>query len=223
MQLEFIDLGRVGDDDAPIVNSTYDLWLETYTPILKTAGETIRPELFYRSKVLTLIRDSTKVLSFSLNNVLNLSLNGVDDLSYFSAMPKDILGHLKASRQKMFTIEWVTVHPDERAKLTKIRQSDLIMAISIFAMTNTHCDAAMGFSRIDLGADRLAAKFGARPHGTVSVHDIDCNVMIARKEWYLKPKHALLASIVSDLWKNKINKTQLVSDTKDGETYEAAI
>ncbi|RYG94982.1 MAG: hypothetical protein EON58_15135 [Alphaproteobacteria bacterium] len=210
MQLEIIDLSSIQDRQLPLVNEAYRLWVETYQPILEAAGESLKPEYFFRSKTMIMIRDEEKVLSFSLNNVLNLGLSGVSDLSYFQEMPLATFEQLRSERFKLFTIEWVTVHPDFRARMTKIQQADLIMGLSINSMTHTDCDGAIGYSRIDLGADRIASRFGARAQEPTLAHGVECNVMLARREWVIPHKFKQIQAVVDGLWNEQINTSSLI-------------
>lgn len=219
MQFEIIDMARLQNEQRPLIAQAYGMWRETYAPILKAAGESLMADHFYRAKIMNVIHTDGRIHSFSLNNVLDLALPGLPELGYFAEMPPTLLKSFVASETRLFTIEWVTVHPELRGKMTKIQQADLIMGLSIREMTHTHCDGAIGYSRIDLGADRIASRFGARPQEQITAHGIACNVMLARREWVTPHKYAVVQKAVDDLWNSKTNHTSLI---QEGTVYENA-
>jgi hypothetical protein len=214
MKLELIDFSNIRLEQVDLVNSAFGLWRETFDPILEKAGETLHTDGFFRAKIASVIHTDGHIHSFSLSNILDLRIDGVNELGYFHEMPKPLLGEFVNRGTRLMTIEWVTVHPEMRLKLTKIQQADLIMGCSIRALLSTECDGAIGYSRIDLGADRIASRFGAKAQATVMAHGIECNVMLARREWVTAHKFKVVQSSVDDLWTNKLNTTALISDTE---------
>jgi hypothetical protein len=223
MRLEIVDFSNIRPAQVSLMNSVFSLWRETFTPILEGANEILRPETFFRAKIASVIHTDGCIHSFSLSNVLDLRINGADELGYFHEMPKGLLAEFKNRGTRLMTIEWVTVHPEMRHKLTKIQQSDLIMGCSIRALLHTECDGAIGYSRIDLGADRIASRFGARPQDKVMAHGIECNVMLARREWVTEHKFKVVQNAVDELWNGKLNTTSLISNNiMEGDTDEIA-
>ncbi len=110
---------------------------------------------------------------------------------------------IKANGDRVFAVEWVTVHPDRRAKFSKVQLADLIMGVSTRFMLETESDFVMGFSRTDLGADRIAACLGIRPHGLVNFHGIECQVMIGRRQWVGAHRFAVVERAIEDLWNRR--------------------
>jgi hypothetical protein len=212
MHLSLIDLGEVRPEEIDLVNSCYQLWREIYTPILQADNKQIDVESFYRPKMLSVIHTGSQVHSFSLHNILDLHLIGVDQLRYFLPMPQDVLERLRGEHARLFTIEWITVHPDQQKRFSKISQADLIMGLSIRAMAHSHCDAAVGFSRVDERADRIASKYGAQAQASTEMLGIACNVMLARREWFKAHPFATVESVLNELWKNKSNHTSYIKD-----------
>lgn len=186
MRLQTVHLADAQNDEIKLVNATYRLWKETYGPILKDAGLALQPESFHRSQFLTVIHDQGAPLSFSLSSFLNLTIDGTADMKYFDPMSACLKEKFTKENPRVMTIEWVTVHPKERERVSKIRQSDLIMGCSFRAFRDSAADVAMGFSRTDLGADRIAEQFGCVGQETTSLFGIECRVMMISKQM-LKP------------------------------------
>jgi len=223
MQLELIDLSSIRPEQVTLLNSAFGLWRETFEPILNKAQERLQVDTFFRSKIASVIHTNGHLHSFSLSNVLDLRINGTNELGYFHEMPKKLLSEYVNRGTRLLTIEWVTVHPEMRLKLTKIQQADLIMGCSLQALLHTDCDGAIGYSRIDLGADRIASRFGARPQELVQAHGVDCHVMLARKEWIIPHKFKVVQDAVNELWNKRLNTTSLIANApKKGNIDEIA-
>lgn len=202
-RLTLIDLDKIRSDDADLVDRCHSLWMETYKPILETAGEVIHSDGFFRSRVLMAVQQEDRLIGFSLARFFDLRVGSMSQVSYFDPMPEGVLREIKNNGDRVFAVEWVTVHPEQRAKFSKVQLADLIMGVSTKFMLETESDFVMGFSRTDLGADRIAACLGIRPHGLVNFHGIECQVMIGRRAWVGPHRFAVVERAIQDLWNHR--------------------
>lgn len=200
MELSKISLASVADSDVELVSNVFDMWKTEYTPIVNGAGGELKAESFHRSQFLNVIHDNGEPLSFSLSSFLNVKLRGMYELGYFASLSDELRVRFKVENPRIMTIEWVTVAPMERARISKIRQSDLIMGSSMRFFGASAADVAIGFSRTDLGADRIAAQFGCVPQGLTSVFGIDCQVMMVRQTDLRPHKFAVVQRAIDGLW-----------------------
>lgn len=199
-ELILIDLDRIRENDIGLVEECHSLWVETYKPILEAAGESLHSDGFFRSRVLMAVRQGDVLVGFCLARFFDLRVSSMAKASYFDPMPEVLLRGLSEQGDRVFAVEWVTVRPEQRAKFSKVQLADLIMGVSTRFMLETESDFVMGFSRTDLGADRIAACLGIRPHGIVNFHGIDCQVMIGRREWVGAHRFAVVERAIEDLW-----------------------
>lgn len=210
MTFELVYLNDRTVESSLLINECYALWLETYSPIVEAAGKALEPSSFFNNKILSVIHEQGSVLSFACNNIHDLSDPSVRALPYFARLSGTLMERLR--NLKVFTVEWVTVHPEQRAKVSKVQQSDLIMSLGIRSMMHSPCNAAIGFSRTDLKADRIAERSGGRPQEYVSVFNIECAVMLALKSWVTTHKYQAVQNVIDELWTNKINHTSEIDD-----------
>ncbi len=123
------------------------------------------------------------------------------DLPYFDSVSLEIKKQLLENREKIFSCEFVTVHPELRARFSRIQHGDLIMGLAFKVFEFSSCTSAMGFSREDNKADKMAMRFGFEKIDRINLHGINCGVMILKKQ-NLK-EHPL--EIASTEIKNKFN------------------
>lgn len=200
MELRIIEISKANRFDASLVGAAYALWVQTYTPIVAAAGRTLSPESFHRSQFVTMICEGQRVLSFALSSHFDMSIPGVSDMAYFSPMSDGLKAKFIRENPKVMTIEWVTVDPAERERVSKIRQPDLIMGCCFKRFALTDADVAMGFSRVDYGADRIAAQYGCEPQEDTSMFNIACKVMMVRRHQVKSHRFAVVQSAVDRLW-----------------------
>ncbi|MFZ4404263.1 MAG: hypothetical protein ACOYOK_09200 [Pseudobdellovibrionaceae bacterium] len=198
-----IDLHQLNQFTLPIVNQAFDLWKSVYSEILENAGEILVPDYFYKCKIISVIYENDIVQAFTLHNVYNLSANGVCDLSYFSPLNEFTKQKLKHEGHKVWTCEWVTVHPDFRGRFTKVQLGEVIMGLAFKLFAELDCTSAMGFSRKDIKADRMAEKFGFISIDTIVRHGIECGVMFLKKENLLPHPYEKTQIKIDSLYENK--------------------
>ncbi len=206
MQLTCINLQNLtalSSDDVRLLSNVIDLWKETYSAILKNAGEDFRADDFFAARAAMILHEGHTPIGFCLLNSRHLGLPGTSDCSYFHALPLEVLEQLRKSQEKMFSIEWVTVHPEHRAKFRKVQIADLLMGVSFRVFHTTDHSMAIGFSRTDVGADRIAMNFGGRGFAEISLHGIPCRVMLGRKEWIGAHRFAVVEKAIEELWQTK--------------------
>lgn len=225
-QLTLIDLDDIQKNDTCLVEDCHTLWKQTYTPILHAAGEKIHSDGFFRSRVLMAVRREEKVVGFSLARFFDLRVPSTSEASYFDPVPKplmrNLMRNLSACGDRICAVEWVTVRPELRAKFSKIQLVDLVMGVAIRFMLKTKSDAVMGFSRVDVGADRIAASFGIRPQGLVNLHGIDCQIMIGRREWVGAHRFAAVERAIADLWERRQDRYFAAENAAGSEAHEEA-
>lgn len=221
-QLTLIDLDRIQKTDTHLVEDCHKLWTETYSSILQSAGETIHSDGFFRSRILIAVRCGEQTAGFCMARFFDLRVPSMAESSYFDPVPDPLMHDLCASGDRIFAVEWVTVRPEFRAKFSKVQLVDLIMGVSIRFMFETTSDAVMGFSRVDVGADRIASSFGIRPHGLVNFHGIDCQIMIGRREWLGAHRFAVVERAIEDLWGRRQDRYFTAEGGAGAGTYEKA-
>lgn len=199
MKFETIDLRDLRLQRHPLVNQAFALWMETYLPILGGVGLKLKPSTFYSAQFLNVIHRDGEVLSLALANVRDTGSRALEDVSYFSPMLPDRITKLRRDFSKVMSLEFITVHPRERARVAKIRQPELIVGCISNVFLRCGAEAAVGFSRIDLGADRLAAQFGFVPHEPTKMFGIECILMIAKRSEIRRHKHAVIQNAIDGL------------------------
>jgi hypothetical protein len=194
-----------------LVSHCYRVWREVYEPILAESKESLSSDLFYRCKLLSVIANEDQVpIAFCLHNNLCTEFEGVRDHSYFATATPEFMQKITIEKQHVFTVEWVTVHPNQRGKFTKIQPADLIMGLAMKAGQHSPCTALMGFSRVDLKADKIAERYGGQSYGEVTRHDITCRIMFCTMAQITDHPIQRVQSIVNELWKSKINSAHLI-------------
>lgn len=197
LHFSFIPSSHVG-----LVSECFRIWSEVYHPILNQSGERLTVDYFYRCRMLSVLVDETsKVIAFCLINNMQTEIPHILEHSYFEPAPREYLERLKAEREHVMTIEWVTVNPTERGKFTKIQPVDLIMGLTFKLAQFSAYTAVMGYSRIDLKADKVAAKFGPRPMGDTNRHDVHCKVMYCKTRDLNGHPISKVQTLIEDLWR----------------------
>jgi hypothetical protein len=206
-----IDFSNLTKETRPIVNQAFKIWKDTYSEILSESGEKLIPEYFYRSKIMTAIYEEGLVKAFLLHNIYDLTLCGVSELSYFEPVNDILKCRLIKSEAKIFSCEWVTVHPELRARFSKVQLGDVMMGLAFKTMMDSSCDSALGFSRLDNKADKMALKFGFEKLDTIVRHGKECGVMYLSRE-NLKPHpYTKTQEIINELYQNKVNFSNLIN------------
>ncbi|OFZ29708.1 MAG: hypothetical protein A2622_10830 [Bdellovibrionales bacterium RIFCSPHIGHO2_01_FULL_40_29] len=198
-----IDLARLNPESLAIANRAYEMWHSRFVSILDEAGEKLTPDYFYRSKYISVLYDDTKVIAMCLHNVLDLQAKGVSELSYLDPVNQILKAQLKKRSERILTVEWVAVHPDS------VRQkcADIIMGLAFSFLSDSECTAAMGFSRTDYKADKVAEKFGTQKLDLIIRHGIECGVMLLKKE-NLKPHpDKSIQETIDDLYGERLDFT----------------
>ncbi|HEY8272075.1 MAG TPA: hypothetical protein VIG33_14385 [Pseudobdellovibrionaceae bacterium] len=209
--LKLIDLSHIEKSDVSTANSAFEVWKQVYTPILTEANEQIRPEFFWKSKLLCVIEREQLIEGFMLASIYDLSLNGLIDIPYFAPLGDSMKAKLVDDEEKIFTCEWVTVHPLLRGKFSKVQIGDVVMGLGFRAFMDSPCTLAMGFSRTDLKADKMAESFGFENQGMICRHGIECGIMMLRKSNFKSHRYFKTQQVIEELYANKENKTHLIS------------
>ena len=203
MQLTCINLQNLTSllaADFKLLEAVVHLWQDTYTPILAAAGETLEIDDFFAAKVALVLHDGSEPIGFCLLNSRPLGLLGIRDCRYFTSLPTTTLKELEDCKDMLLSIEWVTVHPAHRAKMRKVQIADLVMGMAFRLFHLTSHTVAIGFSRTDVGADRIAMNFGVRGFDEITLHGIQCRVMIGRKEWVGAHRFAVVEKAIEEIW-----------------------
>ncbi|MBN8542424.1 MAG: hypothetical protein J0L82_18685 [Deltaproteobacteria bacterium] len=212
MQLNYFDLQELdglSSDSLRTIESVFDLWQEVYRPILAAANEELHPDAFFRARYLLCICDSDQPLAFCLMNSIDLKLAHNAGRSYFGPVPASRMNEFLVSKDKILSVEWVTVRPASRVQFKKIQMADLVMGAAFRFLHQTDHTLAMGYSRTDVGADRIAALFGVRPFEETQLHGINCRLMIGRREWVGKHRFSVVESAIESLWRSAHNFTMI--------------
>lgn len=202
MKYSLLDLNYITNSNEPMISACYELWRDVYKPILEECGETIRPDLFYRAKLLSVIHEGARPIAFCLHNNFAANLSGMTEHGYFEPTDLNTRSFLKVNKHQVFSVEWVTVHPAERGKFTKLQKADLIMGLAFKAAIASPYSCVMGFSRTDLKADKLAGKFGVQCLGMTTRHGIECGVMFLEIEKLTDHPTTNVAHAIQELWDN---------------------
>lgn len=206
MQLTCINLQNltsISKAHIRLLEAVIQLWRETYTPILAAAKEQLSMDDFFSAKAALVLHEGDQPVGFCVLNSRPLGLSGVRDCRYFAPLPPKILEDLERTREALLSIEWVTVHPEHRAKLRKVQIADLVMGAAFRLFHQTSHTVVIGYSRTDVGADRIAMNFGVRGFEEISLHGINCRVMIGRKEWVGAHRFTVVESAIEGLWQGR--------------------
>lgn len=216
MQLFYFDLHDLSGlpkEQLQTIESVYEMWQEIYGPILAAADEELHPDAFFRARYLLCIVDSTtdavKPIAFCLMNSIDLKIAQNAGRSYFRPVPTQRLTELILTNEKILTVEWVTVRPDFRVQFKKVQLADLVMGAAFRFLHQTDHTLAMGYSRTDVGADRIATSFGVRPFDEIQLHGIHCRMMIGRREWVGKHRFSVVETAIEKLWRSARNYTAI--------------
>lgn len=207
-----IDLAIIEESQKKFINQAYDIWTETYEPILSEAGEKISADYFYRCRLITILTAGDQVQAFMLHNFYDLSLAGVRDLSYFNPARHLIENGAIKESSKIFSCEWVTVHPDLRARFSKVQLGDVMMGLAFKAMQGSHCNSAMGFSRTDNKADRMAEKFGFEKLDLIKRHDKECGVMFLEVDSLKDHPYSKTQETINAFYEDKMNFSSIINN-----------
>lgn len=206
MQLTYMslqNLAALSESDRQLLSNVVALWEETYRPILQQAGEVLSFDDFFGAKSIVVLHEADFPIGFCLLNSRSLGLKGVEKCSYFRALPQHILLEIQSTNESLFSIEWVTVHPQHRAKFRKVQIADLIMGIGFRVFHLSQHSMAIGFSRTDVGADRIAMNFGGRGFAEIQLHGIPCRVMLGRREWIGSHRFSIVERAIENLWNSR--------------------
>jgi hypothetical protein len=192
-----IDLSKTNKTSVKLLNRAYDLWYSNFTDILNESSEELKPDYFYRCKYVSVLYDQDIIKAMCLHNVFDFGASGVSELDYFKPLNPFLKESFLKEKIRILSVEWVLVNPELRARFTKVQYADIIMGLAFKVLSDSGLDAAMGFSRTDLKADLVAEKFGTKKLDLIKRHNIECGVMLLRK---------------NDLVKHPFKKTQEVID-----------
>lgn len=107
--------------------------------------------------------------------------------------------------EKVFSCEFVTVRPDLRSKFSKTSYGDLMMGTAFKVFKESSCTVAMGFSRTDNKADKMAMKFGFKKLDLVHLHGIECGVMSLHKSDLVDHPYKPTQDAIEALWETREN------------------
>ncbi len=229
MQLFYFDLHNLAELNGQHlgkIDSVFKMWREVYTPILAASGESLHPDTFFRSRYVVCISEidaKTEVahtLGFCLLNTIDLKVAHNLGRSYFEPVPAQRMTELLDGREKILTVEWVTVRPESRVRFQKIQLADLIMGAAFRFLQQSDHTLAMGYSRTDVGADRIAASFGVRPFDELQLHGIPCRLMIGRREWVGRHRFSVVEAAVENLWQSAVNFTSTKFNTEKSQEID---
>lgn len=209
--LKIIDLTNIKKTDVQTVNAAFEVWQQVYGPILQQAGETLTPESFWKCRLLTVIESEEMVEGFMLHSIYDLSLKGLVDIGYFSPLSAAMKAELVDNEEVIFTCEWVTVHPTLRGRFSKVQIGDVVMGVGFRSFLDTPCTLAMGFSRTDMKADKMAESFGFENKGMIRRHDIECGIMMLRKENHKAHRYGKTQARIEELYHLRLNNNEIVS------------
>jgi len=219
----FLELARIDRVYYAIINSCYEMWKETYGEILSAAGEKLSADSFFRSRFISIIHQNYSPIGFCLHSVYDFSLNGMVELPYFFYVGSHFLNKLENEKRRLLSIEWVTVHPEYRKRFAKVQYVDLVMGMGLEMLKLSSCDSTMGFSRKDLQADRIVAKYGVREMEEIVRHGISCAVMFAEVENLVEhPYRAVNVELKNLLSSLETNNDYLSLKEKSGGRYAKA-
>lgn len=203
------DLSGLSKEHLQTIESVYEMWQEIYGPILAVANEELHPDAFFRARYLVCIMDVGQPLAFCLMNTIDLKVGQNAGRSYFRPVPTQRLTELILANEKILTVEWVTVRPDSRVQFKKVQLADLVMGAAFRFLHQTDHTLAMGYSRTDVGADRIAASFGVRPFDEIQLHGIHCRLMIGRREWVGRHRFSVVETAIETMWRSARNYTAI--------------
>ena len=210
MKYESIELAKASGRQIDLVNQAYAIWYAEHSVIAAAAGGELKPESFHRCHTLHVIHSDGLVLSMTLSSFLNLQFDGVAGLKYFEPASFEMTDLFRSATPKIMTVEWITLHPKEKGKFSKIRQPDLILGCAVKAFAISSADMSMGFSRIDLSADRIAMQFGYEGEGIVDMLQIQCRVMRLTKAKIQAHRFAVVQKAIDSLW-NEASEVEIAA------------
>lgn len=206
-----IDLGNILDNSVNLIEQAYVLWEKTYSEILKSSGEILNPDAFWRSKILAVIEDNGQIVGLHLYNSFDLRINSINKHSYFSHIQPEKVAEIKSSRiNSLMSCEFLTVHPSHRGKKNQISMAEVIVGLCSKVLVHSPWDALIGISRTDFKVDKMSAKIGANSVGDTQRHNIDCKLVLAKKDQIKKIEHKETVDLVENLWAQKNNLTYLI-------------
>lgn len=206
-----IELSNILDNSIHLVEQSYTLWEKTYSVILSHSNETLNPDAFWRSKILAVIEKENQVVGLHLYNSFDLRIKSINKHSYFSHIDPEKVEEIKSNRiNSLMSCEFLTVHPNHRGKKIQISMAEVIVGLCSKVLTHSPWDALIGISRVDFKVDKMSAKIGANSFGDTKRHNIDCKLVLARKDQIKKIEHKETLVLVENLWSQKNNLTNLI-------------
>ena len=206
-----IELSNILDNSIHLVEQSYTLWEKTYSEILSHSNETLNPDAFWRSKTLAVIEKENQVVGLHLYNSFDLRIKSINKHSYFSHIDPEKVEEIKSNRiNSLMSCEFLTVHPNHRGKKIQISMAEVIVGLCSKVLTHSPWDALIGISRVDFKVDKMSAKIGANSFGDTKRHNIDCKLVLARKDQIKKIEHKETLVLVENLWSQKNNLTNLI-------------
>lgn len=208
-----IELSNIFDDSIHLVEQSYLLWEKTYSEILNSSGETLNSDAFWRSKILAVIEKEDTVVGLHLYNSFDLRIKSINKHSYFAHIHPEKVEEIKSSKiNSLMSCEFLTVHPSHRGKKIDLSMAEVIVGLCSKVLTHSPWDALIGISRVDFKVDKMSAKIGAHSFGDTKRHNIDCKLVLARKDQIKKIEHKETLNLVETLWSQKNNLTNLISN-----------
>lgn len=206
-----IELSNIFDSSIELIEQSYSLWESAYSEILKSSGETLNPDAFWRSKILAVIEKDNQVVGMHLYNSFDLRIRSINKHSYFSHIHSEKVEEIKSSNiNSLMSCEFLTVHPSHRGKKIDISMAEVIVGLCSKVLTHSPWDALIGISRVDFKVDKMSAKIGANSFGETKRHNIDCKLVLAKKDQIKKIEHKETLAFVERLWSHKNNLTTLI-------------
>lgn len=178
MKFQVIDFADRKNFDFDLANKAFEMWKETYEPIVAAAGETLPVDYFWKSRLALVLTGEDGIIGFCLSNFIDFRSAGVSGLSYLNPASDIVKQRFQNDSKKILTVEWVTVAPALRARFSKVQYVDIIMGLSFCYMRDAGFDCAMGFSRTDQKANKIVQKFGGDQLELTQRHGIECGVMV---------------------------------------------
>ncbi len=204
--LKIIDLCNINRADCFVVDQAFGLWQKTYSEILNESKEILDPDIFWRSKILSVLLSQDDLVGFHLYNVYDLGCESICQHSYIKQITFDKLMNIKTkSISTLMSCEYLTVDKKYRGKIENFSVSDLIISLSSQVFANSPWDAVIGISRTDYKIDQKSNSVGCKTYGDLKRHDINCKIVIATKDEISLPKNKELADMTQTIWTLKQN------------------
>lgn len=194
------------DSQSPFVdlhNRTFKYWKDFWSDVFRELGsQALQVDAFKRQSVITVITNEDEICGLHTYSFYNLGLDAHLEHSYMkSSYTDNFLKKVKA--KNVMTMEHFTVDEKWRTKNIGVSLAHTLMGLGLEIAKFYNCEAVITSARVDIGAAKICASFGAKTIETKEMHNVPVDLMVWYRDTMRESDKPDVKNLIEHFWKNR--------------------